>query len=65
MAMAFYEIPATLCVPLTAYIIYKMAWTSNLKVNLMGEVLMISVRVTYDILNLQELLIHNRSRILK
>ena len=45
MAMAFYEIPATLCVPLTAFIMYKMAWTSNLKVNLMGEVLMISVRV--------------------
>jgi len=48
MAMAFYEIPATLCVPLTAYIMYKMAWTSNLKVNLMGEVLMISVAYLFE-----------------
>ena len=42
-AMAFYEIPAAICIPLTAFICYKMAWTSNMQHNLMGELLMISV----------------------
>ena len=41
--MALYEIPAMLAVPLTAYIVYQMAWSRNMQYNLMGEILMISV----------------------
>jgi len=43
LAMALYEIPAMFTVPLTAYIVYKMAWSRNMQYNLMGEILMISV----------------------
>ena len=41
--MALYEIPAMFAVPLTAYLVYKMAWSRNMQYNLMGEILMISV----------------------
>ena len=41
--MAFYEIPAMFCIPLTAYICHQMAWSRNMQYNLIGEVLMISI----------------------
>lgn len=42
-AMALYEIPVMLATPLTAYVVYKMAWSHNIQSNLIGEVLIISL----------------------
>ena len=41
--MALYEIPVMLATPLTAYVVYKMAWSHNIQSNLIGEVLIISL----------------------
>lgn len=41
--MALYEIPVMFATPLTAYVVYKMAWSHNIQSNLIGEVLIISL----------------------
>ena len=43
-AMVFFEFTAFFCLPITAYVFYKMSWSRNLQTNLIGEVIIISLQ---------------------
>jgi len=43
-AMVFFEFTAFFCLPITAFVFYKMSWSRNLQTNLIGEVIIISLQ---------------------
>ena len=42
--MVIFEFTAFMCLPITAYVFYKMSWSRNLQTNLIGEVIIISLQ---------------------
>ena len=42
--MVFFEFTAFLCLPITIFVFRKMSWDKNLQLNLIGEVIIISLQ---------------------